>query len=156
MSLNMENLGNSSDVVTSSNVGKMSGLVLDPFDNSVLFEVVFNGISFINFRVGESNGSAVVGNNVWDLVGSNSLGLDLQQFGFSFSIFNFEEVESTFNVIKKSVVFVGLNDGDGVHNADWELDGSSDFIINFDASFSVLNNDVGFSACEAESEVVSR
>jgi hypothetical protein len=156
MSFNMENLSNSSDVVTSSDVGKMSGLVLDPFDNSVLFEIVFNGISLVDFRVRESNGSAVVGNNVWDLVGSNSLGLDLQQFDFSFGVFNFEEVESTFNIIEKSVVFVSLDNSDGVHNTDWELDGSSDFIINFDASFSVLDDNVGFSAGEAESEVISK
>lgn len=60
MVLNVKNLTNSTDVVTSSNVGKMSGLVLVPFNNCVLLKIEFHCISFIDFGIGETDGSGVV------------------------------------------------------------------------------------------------
>jgi len=52
-------------------------------------------------------------------------------------------------------VFVSLSNRDGIHDTYWELDGSSDFIINSNATFLILNNNVGFASIEAELEVVS-
>jgi hypothetical protein len=54
MVLDMENLSNSADVVTSSNVGKMSWLVFVPFNNLVLFKIEFHGISLIDFGIRET------------------------------------------------------------------------------------------------------
>jgi hypothetical protein len=52
-------------------------------------------------------------------------------------------------------VLVGLGDRYCVHDSNWELDRSSDFIINSDAALLVLNDNVGFTSVEAELEVVS-
>jgi len=152
--LNVEDLGDSADVVASGDVGKVSGLVRDPLSNLSLLKVVSDGVSLIDLRVGESNGSGVVGDDVWDFVGTNSLFGDLQQFEFGFSLFDFDEGESSLDVEEDSVVFVGLCDGEGIHDADWELDGSPDFIINLDAGFFILDDDVGLACGETDLEVV--
>jgi hypothetical protein len=78
MFLKIEDLSNSTNVVTSSDVSKMSRLVLDPLDDLSLFKIVLNCISFIDFGVGESNGSSITCDNVWDFVGTNSFFDNLQ------------------------------------------------------------------------------
>ena len=156
MLLEIENLSNSTNVVTSSNVSEMSRFILDPFDNLSLFEIVFDGITFVDFRMRESNGSGIAGNDVWNLVGTNCFLDDFQQFEFGLSFFNLNKSESSLDIIEYSVVFVSLGKRNSIHDSDWELDGSSDFIINSDASFLILDNDVSFTSIEAKLEVMSR
>lgn len=155
VSLDVDDLGDSADVVASSDVGKVSGLVGDPFDDLVLFEIVPDGVSLVDFGVGEPNGPCVVGDDVGDLVGTNSLFGHLQQLELGFSVFYLDEGESSLDVVEDSVVLVGFCDGEGIHDADGELDRSPDFIINSDSSLLVLDDDVGFARSEAEFEVVS-
>lgn len=155
MVLDVEDLSDSADVVTSSDVGKMSWLVFVPFNNCVLFKIEFHGVSFVDFRVGETDGSGVVGNDIGNFVGSNSLGFDLEKFEFGFSFFDLGEGESALNVVKKTIALVGLGDGDDVHDTDGELDVPSELIINLDAGFLVLDDEVCFSAIEGELEVIS-
>ena len=121
VSLQIEDLGNSTDVVTSSNVGKMSWLILDPLDDLSLFKIVLDSVTLVYFRVRESNGSSIRCDNVGNFVGTNSFLDNLQQFKFSFSVFNFDQGESSLNIIEDSVVFVGFSDRNSIHNADWEL-----------------------------------
>ena len=122
VSLEIEDLGNSTDVVTSSDVCEVSWLVLDPLDNLSLFKIVLDAVSLVDFRVGESNGSCIISDNVWNLVRSDCFLGNLQQFEFSFSFFDFNEGESSLNVIEHSVMFVSFSDRDSIHNANWELD----------------------------------
>ncbi len=152
MFFDVEDGSDSTDVVSTGDVSQMSGLILNPGYDFVLFQIVLDGVSLIDFWVSESDSPGIVGDDVWDFVWSNCLGLDFEQFKFSFSIFDFKESESSFNIIKKSVVFVSLDDGEYVHDSDWEFNISSDFIINFNASFFVLNNDVSFATSEGQSE----
>ena len=119
--LKIEDLSNSTDVVTSSNVGKMSRLVLDPLNNLSLFKVILDCVSLIDFGVGESNSSGIRGDDVGDFVGSNSFFDNFQQFEFSFSIFNFDKSESSLDIIEDSVVLIGFGKRDSIHNAYWEL-----------------------------------
>jgi hypothetical protein len=42
MSFKMEDLSNSTDVVSTSDVSEMSGLILEPLDNLVLLKIEFN------------------------------------------------------------------------------------------------------------------
>lgn len=153
--LKIEDLGNSTDVVTSGDVSEVSRLVLNPLDDLSLFKIVLNGISFIDFGMGESNSSGITCDNVWDFVGTNSFFDDLQQFEFSLSIFNFDEGESSLDIIKNSVVLVSFCERDCVHNTDGELNRSSDFIINSNSRFFILKNDVSFTCIEAKLEMVS-
>ena len=153
--LKIEDLGNSTDVVTSSNGGKMSRLVLDPLNNLSLFKVILDCVSLIDFGVGESNSSGIRGDDVGDFVGSNSFFDNFQQFEFSFSIFNFDKSESSLDIIEDSVVLIGFGKRDSIHNAYWELNRSSHFIINLNSSFFILNNDVSFTCVETKLEMVS-
>lgn len=151
----MDDLTNSTDVVSTSDVGKMSWFVLEPFDNLVLFKVEFDCVSLSNFWVGESDGSWVVSDDVGDFILSDGFGLDLKKFVFGLSIFNFVKNESTLDVIEESVVLVGLDDGKDVLNSDGELGVGSNFIINFDAGLFILANDGDLSAIEGELKMMS-
>ena len=153
--LNVDDLSDSTDVVTGSDVGKMSWLVLVPFNNLVLFKIVFHCVTLVDFRVGEADGSGVVGDDVGNLVGSNSLGFDLEKFEFGFSFFDLGEGESSLDVVEETIALVGLGDGDDVHDTDGELDVPSELIINLDSGFFVLDDEVCFSAIEGELEVIS-
>jgi hypothetical protein len=64
------------------------------------------------------------------------------------------EGDAALDIIEKSVVLVGLGDSEYVHNSDWEFDVTSDFIVDFDSSFFVLDNDVGFARSKSDSETV--
>ena len=122
VSLKIEDLGNSTNVITSSNVSEVSWLVLDPLDNLSLFKIVLDAVSLVDFRMGESNSSSIISDNVRDLVRSNCFLGDFQQLEFGLSILNFDKSESSLNVIEHSVVFVCLSNRDSIHNANWELD----------------------------------
>ena len=109
MAFNVHKSSNSSNVVSSGNVAEFSGLVLIPGADLALLKVISDGVSLINFRVGESNGPGVVGDNVGDLVWANCFSFDLAKFELGFGVLDGEEGESSLNVIEHAVVLVGLN-----------------------------------------------
>jgi hypothetical protein len=100
MFLDVKDGSNSTDIVSTSNVSQMSGLVLNPRNNLVLFQIVLDRISLIDLRMSKSDGPGIVGDDVWDLVGSDSLGLDFKQFKFGLSILDLQQSESTLDVVK--------------------------------------------------------
>ena len=155
MSLNVKNLTDSADVVSSSDVSKVSGFIFVPFDNLVLFQIELDCISFGDIRVGESDGPAVVGDDIWNFVGSNSSSLDLEKFSFGLYFFKFDQGESSLDIIEESVALSGLGDGNNIHNTDWEFDVSSGSIVHFDSSLFVLDDDVGFTAVKCNLKMVS-
>ncbi len=57
MVLDVEDLADSADVVSSSDVGEVSWLVLVPFNNLVLFKVELHCVSLVDLGVGETDGS---------------------------------------------------------------------------------------------------
>ena len=146
MSFDVKDWSNSTDVVTTSDVSEVSWLVADPADDLILFKIVFNGISFINVWVWESDGSGIVSNNVWDFVWSNSFLNNFTKFEVGFLIINLDKGESTLFIIQKSVAFTSFNDVKDIHNTDWEFGISSDFIIDFESCLFVLSNDGDFSS----------
>lgn len=154
MSLDMQDLGDSADVVSAGDVSEMSRLVAEPLQNLVVFKVEFDSVALVDFGVGESDGSTVVGHNIGNFVGTNSFGSDLKKLRFSFGFLDLGKGKSALDVVEKSVVLVGLGDGDNIHESDGESGVSSGFIINSDASFLILDNDVGFAASECDFEVV--
>lgn len=154
MSLEVEDLGNSTDVVTSSDEGKVAGLVAVPFDDLVVLEIELDGVVLVDFGVGESDGPAVVGHDVGDLIGSNSFALDLEELGLGLSLLDLDEGKPALDVVEHPVALVGLCDGEDVHNTHGELNVPSDFIIDFDASLFILNDGVCFTASHCDFEVV--
>ena len=154
MPLNVDDLGNSSDVVSTGDVGEVSGFVFEPLRDLVLFQVELDSVSFVDFGVGESDGPAVVSDDVGDFVGTNSLSLDLEEFVSGFSVLDLDEGETSLDVVEKTVVLASLGEVDGVHDADGELEVFSSFIIDFDPSLFILNDEVGLAGSEGYFQVV--
>jgi hypothetical protein len=74
VTFNVDDLSNATDVVTTSDISEVTGFVFDPFDDLILFKIELDGITLVDFWVWESDGSGVVGDDVWDFVGTNSFG----------------------------------------------------------------------------------
>ena len=147
---------NSTDVVTSGQVHKFSGFVLEPGGNLSLLKVILEGVSLFDFGVGESDGSAVVGHNVWDLVASNGFGLHLQKLVFGFVLLDGHKGESSLDIVKHSVVLVGLDNGKNIESTDGEFSISSDFVIDLDAGFSVLKDKGHFTGSQSKRQSLSQ
>ena len=136
----MLELSDSTDIVSSGNVAGVSSVVLDPFEDFTVVNVVLDGVSDLDFRVGESDGSGIVSDNVWDFVGADSFSCNLQQFESSFLGVKALEDESSLNVIKASVEFLGLDDLDNIHDTNWESLVSSESVINLNTIFLIVED----------------
>jgi len=146
MSFDVKNGSNSTDVVTTSDISEMSRFVANPADNSIFFKIVFDGITFINIWMWESDGSGIVSDNIWNLVWSNSFFDYFTEFKVGFLIIDSNEAKSALFVIKKSVILSSFNNVKDIHNTDWEFGISSDFTIDFESCLFILSNDGDFSS----------
>ena len=124
----------STDVVSAGEEdGGVVGELDDLLDGSG-GKVDLDSIVFADVWVWESEGSTVVGGDVWDLVltdllGDNSAELEGSLFGLD-SVW----LESSSDVEEHSEVLVGLVDGDDIHASEWESWVSSDLTIDLDVS----------------------
>ena len=99
-----------------------------------------DGVVDLDVWVRESNGSTVVGNDMWNLGFTNLLLDNLAELEFTFLGVNSMWLESSLDVIKDSEVLVGLLDGDNIHSSEWEFWVSSDLAVNLDQTFLILND----------------
>ena len=146
MSLEVEDRSNSTDIVTTCNVCQMSWLVWNPADDLVLFQIQLNGVTLVNIGMGESDGSGVVGNDVWNFVRANGFVYNFTELEVCFSSFNADEGKSSLFVVQKSIILSGLDDSEEIHNSDWEFGVSSDFMIDFKSCLFILSNHGDLSA----------
>ena len=77
VSFDVLDLANSTNIVSSSQESSVSSVVLDPFKDFTVVNVVFDCVSDFNLRMGESDSSSIMSHNIGDLVGTESLGLNL-------------------------------------------------------------------------------
>lgn len=155
VSLDVQQSSNSTDVVSTGQVNKFSGLILVPGGNYVLFQVVLEGISLLNFGVRESDGPTVVSDDVWDFVISDSFSFNLQQLVFRFCVLDWDQSESALNVIEHSVVFVGLWDWQDIHDTNWESSISSNFVVNSESSVFVHDSESDLASSQGKIESLS-
>ena len=155
MSFDVKDCSNSTDVVSTGNIGQMSWLVANPADNLILFQIILDGISFVDVWMWESDGSSIVSNNVWDFVWSNGFSNNFAEFEVSLFGIDFDQGKSTFFIIQKSVIFTGFNNGQHIHDTNWELSISSNFIINSESCLFVLSDDGDLLAISCISEAIS-
>ena len=141
MLFNMEDGSDSTDIVSASDVSYVSWFVGNPADNLVVFQIVLDAVSLIDIWVWESNGSGIMGDDVWDLVWTNGFLSDFTELEVGFWTFNADEGESSLFIIQKSVVFTSLDDGQKIHNSNWEFMISSDFMINLESCLFILGDD---------------
>jgi len=88
----------------------------------------------------ESDSSSIMSNNKWNFGFSNKLIDNFAKFESSLLSVDSVRLESTFNIIKNSKMFICLLNGDNIHNAERESGISSNFSIDFDKSFFIFNN----------------
>jgi hypothetical protein len=79
MSLPVDDDTGSAHVSAAGDHDHVSGLELDMVDDLVLDKVKLDGVVDLDGRVGVSNRSAVVGDNVRDALGAELVSSDLQQ-----------------------------------------------------------------------------
>ena len=154
MPFDVEDCSNSTDVVTASDVGQMSRFIGDPAYNLVVFQIVLDGVRFVDVWVWEPDGSGIVGDDVWDLVGSDGFLDNFTELEVGFSALDADEGESSLFIIQKSIVLSGLDDIEDVHDTDWELMVSSDFMIDFKSCLFILCDDGDLFTVSGQSESV--
>lgn len=92
------------------------GAVIE-FDDSVdltSLKVELDRVVLLDIWMRETDGPAVVGHNVWNLVLAKDLSLDLAELESSLLSVNLVSLEATLNVVKNAEVFVSLLDGNDV------------------------------------------
>jgi len=82
--------------------------------------------------VRETDGSAVVGYNVWNPVFAEDLSLDLAELEFGLFVLNTVWLEAALDVVKNTEIFTCLFDGNNILESKWETWVSSNSVIDFD------------------------
>jgi len=149
VSISVDNDTDSSDVVTGGDQRKIASFEGNVVNNGTSGDVNLDGIQNLDSGVGESDGTAIVGDNVGDLVGADrSLG-DLAELVLGFFLTNVSEDESSLYVIENSVKFTSLLDADDVHQTSRESGVLSDLAIDGDVTFLVIYDHHDFSSSES-------
>ena len=92
--------------------------------------------------MGETDGSAVVGNNVRDLVGTNALSLDSAKLETGFFGVNSDWLEAALDVVEHTEELTSLVDANNILETNWELGVTSDLVVDFDIVGTLVLNDL--------------
>jgi hypothetical protein len=149
VSISVDDDTDSTNVVTGGDHAKVASFEFNEIDDLTSGDVELSSVVDGEFRVGESEGSAVVGDDVGDLVGADSLLGDLNELVLSFFLSDVSEDESSLNVVEDSVQFTSLLDGDDVHETSGESGVLSDLAIDSDVSFLVVDDHSDFSTSQS-------
>lgn len=161
VSLDVDDLSDPTDIVSAGDEAGVSEVILDPLNDFVLVEVVLEGVTLLDLGMGESDCPAVVGNDVGDLVGSDTAGLNLQQLELSrsrlyvgFAVLNGLKHESALNVVEHSEAFLGLCDLHNIHDSNWESLVTPDLVVDEDSSFLIVEDEGDFTSVHGILETV--
>lgn len=102
-----------------------------------------------------SDGSAVVGDNVGDLVFSHFLALDCAKLEGCLLSIDLVSLVSSLNVVEDSEVLSSFLNANNVHNAEGEAGISSDFVVNLNQSFLISYDLHGLLTGERVSQSIS-
>jgi len=91
-----------------------------------------DGVVLLDVGVGETDGSAVVGDNIWDLVLANALTLDLAKLEGGFLGVNSVGLETSLNVEEHAEVLTGLVDGDNILETNGVLVVAANLVVDSD------------------------
>ena len=103
-----------------------------------------------------ADGSSVMGNDIWNLVLSEFLLLNLTELEGGFFAVDLDQGEASLNVQKHAEALAGLGDGDDIHEANREFVVSSDTVINLDvAKISVFDDLQNFLSVQSKLQSAS-
>ena len=92
--------------------------------------------------MGETDGSAVVGNNVGDLVGTETLSLDSAELETGLFSIDSDGLEAALDVVEHAEELTGLVDADNILEADGELGVTSDLVVDLDVVGTLILDDL--------------
>jgi hypothetical protein len=104
----------STHVTTTGNHANVSNLELDVVDNFVLVKVKLDGVVDFDSWVRVSDGSTVVGDDVWDTLGTELVTTDFAELEAGLFGGNSVDGESTLDIVEESEVLAGSLNGDNV------------------------------------------
>ena len=90
--------------------------------------------------MGESDGPAVVGHNVRNSLLANLLLHDFAEFESGLLLVNFVRLESPFDIIENSEIFISFFNCNNIHLTEWESWISSHLAVDFDETLFVLHD----------------
>lgn len=105
----------STHVTTASNHDDVSGLELDVVNDLVLNEVELDSVVNLDSRVRVSDGSAIVGNDVGNALGTKLMLSDLEELESSLLGGDSVNSESALNVVEKTEVLARSLNGDDIY-----------------------------------------
>jgi len=112
-------------------------------------------VVLLDIWVRETDGSAVVGDNVWNLVLAKNLSLDLAEFEAGLFRVNAMRLEASLDVVKNAEVLVGLLDGNDVLEPKWVTWVSPNSVVNLDIGIFVPADSKALLARESVLESVA-
>jgi len=126
------------NIVTTGNVDGGTVIELNSGLDLVGLKVELDGVVLLDVGVGETDGTAVVGHNVWDLVLAEDLLGNLKELELGLSGVNGVGDEATLGVVEHAEVLGGSGDGNNILETEGELVVSSDLAVNLDKTFLIL------------------
>lgn len=144
----------STHVTTASNHDDVSGLELDVVNDLVLNEVEFDSVVDLDSRVGVSDGSAIVSNDVGNALGTKLMLSDLEELESSLLGGDSVNGESALDVVEKTEVLARSLNGDDIHETSGEGLVSPDLAVDLDES--LLNNSSDLTASKSVLQTVSK
>jgi len=127
-----------SHVVSTSGENGSAVIELDNTINITSLKVKLDGVVLLDVGVGETDGAAVVCDNIWDLVLSKNLSGDFDELEASLLSVDGVGHEAALNVVEHAEVLAGLVDGNNILETEGELVVTSDFTVNLDVLVSGL------------------
>jgi len=112
MSLTVDNNTSTTHVTTAGDHANVSNIELDEIGDLALLEIETDGIVGLDEGIGVADGAAVVGDDVWDALGTDSDALDFAELVGSLLRSDAVDGETALDVVKNAEVLARLLDGD--------------------------------------------
>lgn len=132
----------SADIVSSSNENAGTVLELEASIDITGDEVELDGVVDVDLGVRVSDGSTVMGDDVWDRVFADALLVDLAEFELGLLLGDLDGGEASLDIVEDSEVLSGLGDGDDVHESEGESVVSADLVVYSDVSVILILADL--------------
>jgi hypothetical protein len=132
----------SANVVTTGDEDGSTVVELDNTVNLSVFKVELDGVVLLDVGVGETDGSSVVGDDVWDLVLTHALSLDLAKLEGGFLGLDSVGHEASLDVVEHAEVLTGLVDGNNILEANGVLGVTSDLVVDSDVVGTLVTDDL--------------
>jgi len=101
-------------IAAAGDYNNVTGIEPDEIGDLVLLDIELDGVVDPDGRVGVTDSSTIMGNDVWDALGPNGHFSDLEKLVASFLRCDAVDGETALNIVKKAEVFAGLFDGDDI------------------------------------------